>query len=158
MSPRAAWRLEALGFGDVYDYVAGKADWGSAGLPLEGTTGPRAIGSVRDDVPTCYLADRLQDIREQPGESGWDVCVVVNAQRIVLGLLGRAALQDEREVSVEEVMTAGPSTVRPSIELKSIAARMRTQDLSVVLVTRSDGTRMGVLRREDAERAVRDNS
>jgi hypothetical protein len=31
MSSRAASRLEALGFGQVYDYVAGKADWGSFG-------------------------------------------------------------------------------------------------------------------------------
>jgi rhodanese-related sulfurtransferase len=37
MSPRAAWRLESIGFTEVHDYVAGKADWGSAGLPLEGT-------------------------------------------------------------------------------------------------------------------------
>ena len=37
MSPRAAWRLEATGFGPVYDYVAGKADWLAADLPFEGT-------------------------------------------------------------------------------------------------------------------------
>ena len=27
MSPRAAWRLDSLGFQQVYDYVAGEADW-----------------------------------------------------------------------------------------------------------------------------------
>ena len=37
MSPRAAWRLEAAGFGPVYDYAAGKADWLAADLPFEGT-------------------------------------------------------------------------------------------------------------------------
>ncbi len=37
MSPRAAWRLEATGFGPVYDYVAGKSDWLAADLPFEGT-------------------------------------------------------------------------------------------------------------------------
>jgi hypothetical protein len=35
MSPRAASRLESIGFEQVYDYVAGKADWGSACLPLK---------------------------------------------------------------------------------------------------------------------------
>jgi rhodanese-related sulfurtransferase len=39
LSVQAAWRLERIGFSDVYDYVAGKADWRSAGLPLEGTRG-----------------------------------------------------------------------------------------------------------------------
>ncbi len=36
MSPRAAWRLETLSFGDVYDYVGSKMDWIGAGLPFEG--------------------------------------------------------------------------------------------------------------------------
>src|SRR6266540_5214701 len=39
MSPRAASLLETLGFEQVYDYVAGKADWGAAGLPLAGRNG-----------------------------------------------------------------------------------------------------------------------
>ena len=36
MSPRAACRLERIGFERVYDYVGGIADWKGAGLPLEG--------------------------------------------------------------------------------------------------------------------------
>ncbi len=36
MSPRAACRLEALGFEQVYDYVLGIADWNAAGIPIEG--------------------------------------------------------------------------------------------------------------------------
>ncbi len=36
MSPRAACRLEALGFEQVYDYVLGIADWKAAGIPIEG--------------------------------------------------------------------------------------------------------------------------
>ena len=40
MSPRAAWRLEALGFGGVYDYVAGKVDWIAAGYLPNGRPVP----------------------------------------------------------------------------------------------------------------------
>src|SRR5213078_3389130 len=54
-------RLESIGFTKVYDYVAGKADWGSFGLPLEGTKGARAGEYARADVPTCRLEERLQD-------------------------------------------------------------------------------------------------
>jgi len=34
-SPQAARRLEALGYGDVYDYEEGKQGWVGAGLPTE---------------------------------------------------------------------------------------------------------------------------
>ena len=53
MSPRAACRLETLGFAEVYDYVAGKADWLGRGLPREGEKArePRAF----DLVAVLYL-------------------------------------------------------------------------------------------------------
>lgn len=34
-SPKAAQRMEELGYTDVYDYEAGKVDWKEAGLPVE---------------------------------------------------------------------------------------------------------------------------
>src|SRR5439155_16042944 len=154
MSPRAAWRLESIGFTQVYDYVAGKADWGSFGLPLEGTKGVRAGEYVRADVPTCRLEERLQEVRSQISAAGWDTCIVVNASGVVLGRLGRKALASEEDVAVEAVMTAGPSTVRPSITLADIVERMQSQKLTSALVTRSDGRLVGVLRRSDAEAAL----
>lgn len=72
----------------------------------------------------------------------------------MLGLLGRAALTGEDHVSVEEAMTLGPSTVRPSFELDKAVDRMRNQNLTSLPVTRSDGVLVGVIRREDAERAL----
>ena len=57
MSPRAAWRLEQLGFTAVYDYTAGKVDWIAAGQPTEGPgpTAPRVISALDVTVPTCGL-------------------------------------------------------------------------------------------------------
>ena len=154
MSPRAAWRLESIGFTRAYGYVAGKADWGSFGLPLEGTKGPLAGEYVRADVPTCRLEERLQDVRRKVSGAGWDTCIVVNEHGVVLGRLGRKALAMEEDVAVEAVMTAGPSTVRPSITLADIVERMQSQKLTSALVTRSDGTLVGLLRRTDAEAAL----
>jgi len=34
-SPKAARKLEELGYSEVYDYEAGKVDWKEAGLPVE---------------------------------------------------------------------------------------------------------------------------
>jgi hypothetical protein len=80
MSPRAAWRLESIGFQRVYDYVAGKADWGSFGLPVEGAEGSETrVGAyVRTDVPNCHLSDRLREVCGRLDESGWDTRFVLN--------------------------------------------------------------------------------
>jgi Mg/Co/Ni transporter MgtE len=156
MSPRAASRLESLGFTPVYDYVAGKADWGSFGLPLEGRrpSGTRVGAHARTDVPACGPQDRMPEVRERVRAAGWDTCFVTNEHGVVLGRLGRTALGGDDDLSVEEAMTPGPSTVRPSLELETAVERMRAQNLTTLPVTRSDGVLIGVIRREDAEQAL----
>ena len=71
MSPRAAWRLETLGFGEVYDYIDGKVDWMAAGLPTEGTNAqhPRAGDIARKDVPTAGLQEKLGDVKARVARS-----------------------------------------------------------------------------------------
>jgi hypothetical protein len=115
MSPRAAARLESLGFTKVYDYVAGKADWGSAGLPLEGAAAPWVGELARSEVPTCRLDEPLRGVRERVRASAFDTCIVVNEHGVVLGRLGRHALRADDGATVEEAMTAGPGTVRPNL-------------------------------------------
>lgn len=156
MSPRAASRLESIGFEQVYDYVAGKADWGSAGLPLEGAEGSetRAGAHVRTDVATCGPHDRLHEVCESLDESGWDTCFVVDERHVVLGRLGRRAIRGREDVTAEEAMALGPSTIRPSARLRDMVERMEKQKLTNLPVTTSDGRLVGLLLREDAERAV----
>src|SRR5712691_6891957 len=99
MSPRAAARLARLDFTQVYDYVAGKADWGSAGLPLEGEDPSEQRGGahVRTEVPTCRLGERLADVRRRAETAGWDTCFVVDDRGVVLGRLGRYALRRKED-------------------------------------------------------------
>ena len=160
MSPRAAARLEDIGFQQVCDYVAGKADWASFGLPLEGDhhSGTRVGAHARTDVPACRPDDRMTDVRERVRTRGWDTCFVTNQQGVLVGRLGRAALASDDDVSVEEAMTLGPSTVRPALELEKAVERMRRRNLTTLPVTRSDGVLVGLLRRDDAERALADGA
>jgi CBS domain-containing protein len=51
-------------------------------------------------------------------------------------------------------MTLGPSTIRPSARLRDVVERMQRQTLTGLPVTTSDGRLLGLLRREDAERAL----
>src|SRR5260221_51431 len=79
MSPRAAWRLESLGFTEVYDYAAGKEDWLAWGRPREGRTAQvPTVGEVaRRDVPTCGLADRVADAKARSQAAGFEGWLVV---------------------------------------------------------------------------------
>jgi len=140
-----------MGFPEVYDYVAGKKSWGSYGLPREGTKVPeRTAGDVaRRDVPTCMLDERLTEVRERVRAAGWDTCIVINEQRVVLGRLGRKALAADTDESVEEAMTPGPSTVRPSIGTDALLERIRARNLTSILVTTPDGRLAGLALRDD---------
>lgn len=143
-----------MGFSEVYDYVAGKADWGSAGLPLEGMLGPRIGELAHADVPTCGLRDGLRDVRLRVREGGWQTCIVVNESGVVLGRLGRSAIRSEDDGTVEDAMTNGPTTIRPSFTVPETLERMRKRELATMLVTRSDGTLLGLVTRDDVERTL----
>ena len=156
MSPRAAWRLEGLGFSKIYDYVPGKADWFASGLPREGKLAavPTIGEAARRDVPTCAPAEKVGAARDRIRAAGWDACVVVNRERVVLGLLREKELSSGPEMPVEEVMRNGPTTFRPNLPVGKMAKRMRERGARTVLVTTSDGRLVGLLYREDAERLV----
>ena len=156
MSPRAAWRLESLGFREVYDYAAGEADWFASGLPREGrdTAIPRVGDLARRDVPTCMLSEHVGDVRERVRAAGWDTCLVVNEERVVLGRLRGHALEAPDEAPAEQVMEAGPTTTRPDTRLEAIVGRLQQRNVGQVLVTTPDGRLVGVLLREDAERRL----
>ncbi|MEX2210382.1 MAG: hypothetical protein WD689_01265 [Gaiellaceae bacterium] len=155
MSARAAWRLEQLGFTDVYDYVASKIDWFANGLPREGKAAsvPWAGDLTRDDTPTCAAAERVGAVREQVLASGFDLCVVVNEQRIVLGLMRGDALSKD-DAAVGDVMELGPKTIRPNSPVTKLLEARANQGVKSWVVSTSHGKLLGLLLRSDAERAA----
>jgi len=128
----------------------------AAGLPTEGeaTGRPTAATVARRDVPTCHLGESLQDIRDRVRAAGWDACVVVNTERIVLGLLRAEQLGREEDLTAEAAMRPGPSTFRPNIAIAKMAELMVKRDLPNAPVTTSAGELIGLLVREDAERVA----
>jgi CBS domain-containing protein len=154
MSARAAWRLESLGFTEVYEYKAGKIDWLAAGLPTEGALArlPRAGDVARKDVPTCSVDERLGDVRERVRAAGWDACVVVNEERIVFGLLRAGELEGDPDARIERVMRPGPSTFRPHVSIQEMGDYMVEHDMASSPITTLEGRLMGLLVREDAVR------
>lgn len=136
--------------------MAGELDWLAAGLPTEGRNAelPRAGDVARPDVPTCRLDEPIGQVRERVRAAGWDACVVVNEERVVLGLLRTGELEQGRDEPVEQVMRPGPSTFRPHVPIEELAHHLIHHDLPSSPVTTSDGRLVGLLRREDAARAA----
>jgi CBS domain-containing protein len=156
MSPRAAWRLESLGFSQVYEYAAGEEDWLAFGLPTEGRDAEtlRVGQIVRRDVPTCSLRERIGEIRGRVEAAGWDECLVVNDQHVVHGRLRSAALEAPAETMAEAVMEPGPTTTRPDEPLTKFVPRLRDKRVERIIVTTPDGRLVGIAERRTAERAL----
>jgi CBS domain-containing protein len=151
MSPRAAWRLESLGFTAVYDYVPGEADWCAFGLPMEGAQAavPHVGQLARRDVPRCGLSEKIGAVRDRARAADWNICVVVNEENVVLGLLRERELAADPNATADQVMRAGPATYRPDALVADVVDRMDRRGVMGVLITLSDGRLLGWLRRED---------
>ena len=155
MSARAAWRLESLGRTSVYRYVAGKVDWLANGLPSEGQNAdePRITEVMDRDVPTCAPGERVGEVRARLGQG--DLCVVVSAERVVLGTLrGKQFASAAADALVDDVLDPDPSTYRPNVSIQDMAEHLGTSDARRVLVTTGDGVLLGLLTREAVEQAV----
>ena len=122
-----------------------------AGLPTEGTNTqrPRLVDVVRRDVPTCSLGERLGDVRDRVIAAGWDACVVVSQDRVVLGLLRAEELEADPQLPVERAMRPGPSTYRPFVSVAEMRRTMLERNMTSSPVTTSDGKLVGLVRQQD---------
>lgn len=160
MSPRAACRLEALGFEEVYDYTLGIADWKAAGLPIEGAESDVQLvaDATRPDVPTAGPDELLGVVLDRTTGAEWDEALVVDCDGIVIGRLRGAAWEQDRILPVHEVMERGPTTVRPSTLLEPLVKRMEKRGTELVTVTTPEGNLVGALLFADAQRLLEGES
>ncbi len=144
MSPRAAWRLEAAGFGPVYDYAAGKTDWLAADLPFEGTA--KLAGMfTRRGVATTGERTPVGEALRLLDSQGFGPVLVLNPAGVVMGAAYLDRLESApAEAEVGTVMRFGVSTVRPSEDAAALVHRMGHAEVTRVVVTRSDGTLVGL--------------
>jgi CBS domain-containing protein len=149
MSPRAAWRLEEAGFGPVYDYVAGKSDWLAADLPFEGTA--QLAGSfTRREVATVSEHTPAQEALRRLRARGFGPVLVLNQAGVVLGAVhGDKLVSAAAGTEAGALMRFGVSTVRPSEQVAELVHRMGHAQVSRVVVTRADGTLVGLFFADD---------
>jgi hypothetical protein len=134
-------------------------DWVAFGLPTEGKKAgvPRVTSAMRRDVPTCELHDRVGDVQADVSALGWELCAAVNEQNVVLGLLYGEALTADPAATVEDVMSNGPPTTRPSTFLDEMVERLQRRKTPGILVSSSDGVLMGYLWTSEAENYLASN-
>lgn len=144
----------------MYDFVGGKTDWFACGHPREGTSAETqwAGDLVRGAVPTCLVGARLKEAHDAATGSELGLCVVVNDERIVAGVLRGDALAKDPDARVEDVMELGPRTIRPSKPVDELLRKRSSQGVSGWIVTTAHGELLGVLTRTDVERALADAS
>jgi CBS domain-containing protein len=135
----------------VYDYAAGKMDWLAADLPFEGTAQLAGMFTRRSVATTgerTLAAEALRLLEAQ----GFGPVLVLNEAGVVMGAAYRDRLEAAPgEAEVGTVMRFGVSTVRPSEDAAALAHRMGHAEVTRVVVTRSDGTLIGLFFAEDLD-------
>lgn len=111
---------------------------------------------ARKDVPTCGLKESVGEVRNRVREAGFEAVVVVNAERVVFGLLRSKELNSEPDLPIERAMRPGPSTFRPFVSITEMAHYMVEHKLESSPITTSDGRLVGLLLQEDAIRVAGD--
>jgi Mg/Co/Ni transporter MgtE len=150
MSPRAACRLATLGFNRVHDYAAGKVDWLAHGFPVEGSLAnePTAGSLAREDAATCLLEASAGDARRTIADSPYGFALVLSHDGVLLGGVRRSTLEGVADDSpLEATLEPGPSTIRPHLTVEELHQRLDGSDVRTLVVTRPDGTLVGVIRR-----------
>ena len=157
MSPRAACRLEQLGFTDVSDYAGGKMSCMGSGLPTEGTVkAGQLVGALaRPAPPTCDVSTPVDELRNRA--SGDASLAVVLAGDVVVGVVSLDQLPAQGATTAGDVMDPGPSTFRPSLPVGEGHEYVQKHDLDHLLITRLDGTYVGIVMRQQLEAQLRQN-
>ena len=151
MSPRAACRLDRLGFAEVYDYAPGKVDWLAHNLPTHGTLAdaPTAGTRLRTDAVTASPEEPIGVVQARIEASRYGFALVLAEDRTLLGRLRKSALDGDPKAAAEQVMEPGPVTIRPHEPLDRVAARLREHKLTTGLVTDPEGHFLGLVHHDD---------
>lgn len=119
------------------------------GLPVEGEAETALVTNrLARDWPVCRLTDTASEAKQRAQTVGAGFCPVVNDDGIVLGAVGKEALEVSESVAVETIMDPQPRTLRPSMSVEDATKLLEKQNLDAVLITTSDGKLIGVFERE----------
>ncbi len=129
-------------------------------LPWEGEMQdkPHLRDFAKPDVPTCSLKDRIAHVRQRIEQDGRSICVVVNDDNVVFGLLTSKELSENEAQTSEQVMKRAPVTFRPDTSLEEAKKFMNRHDQEYVLVTTPDGVLFGSIVCDEVRHALEESA
>ena len=93
-------------------------------------------------------------LKQMTEAAGIYVCIVVNPEGIVQGRLRGRALEETPQATAKQAMEIGPTTIRPSERLEPLVERMHRRGVATIVASDLKGHLVGILYRDDAERAL----
>jgi CBS domain-containing protein len=106
---------------------------------------------LRREVVTALPEEPVGQVAARVARSPYGFALVVANDGTLLGRLRKAVLDGDPAAPAEQVMEAGPSTVRADRPLAELAERLRSRGLRTAIVTAPDGKLLGVVQRADME-------
>jgi predicted transcriptional regulator len=100
-------------------------------------------------VPVVGPGATVADVAAVIG--GWELAVVVNDERVVLGAVRPEALAVSGDTPVTAILQGDPATVRPSILIRQLAKSMDDDGQERLLVTTLGGRLIGLVRRTELD-------
>jgi CBS-domain-containing membrane protein len=107
-------------------------------------------------VVTALPEEPVGQVAARVARSPYGFALVVANDGTLLGRLRKAVLDADPAVRAEEVMEAGPSTVRADRPLGELAEGLGSRGLRTAVVTAPDGRLLGVVRLTDMEARLAD--
>jgi CBS-domain-containing membrane protein len=114
---------------------------------------------TRREVPTAGENTPAQEALGRLDAAGFGPVPVLNQAGVVMGAVHREQLESAAPgTEAAALMRPGVSTVRPSEQVADLVHRMGHAQITRIVVTRSDGTLVGLFFAEDVVAADEDEA
>lgn len=126
--------------------MPGKLDWLAFGLPVERAQHKEQIliDCLERNVPAAKVTETIDEVLPQLQKSKFGMLPITNDRNILLGLITDRSLQGaDLDTPVADVMSLGPTTMRPYTPVES-AVKSLGEQTQAIPVTSSDGKLLGL--------------
>jgi Mg/Co/Ni transporter MgtE len=87
------------------------------------------------------------EVRKRLGNGNVEPLIVVDADRVVLGLVTSELLNADPQRLIEDLMDPAPVTFRPNLRVGEMPTYFKKEGVQHALVTTSDGILVGLVHR-----------